>query len=129
MFTAVMWLGLGAEFLALALIFIYVGAVMALFLFVVFMLNVDHLPRALPRMATLFMLGIIVSGSVYLLLEHSGWQAELRKVSLNEHTRQLGLLLYRDYWLWAEVVACILLASMVGSILLVKSRSLSQKND
>ena len=37
--TAILWLGLGAEFLALALIFVYVGAVMALFLFIVFMLN------------------------------------------------------------------------------------------
>ena len=64
--TAVLWIGIGAEFLGLALIFVYVGAVMALFLFIVFMLNIDVLNTVVSRRTKLLSF-ILITGVITLV--------------------------------------------------------------
>ncbi len=118
--TSALWVGLGAEFLALALIFIYVGAVMALFLFIVFMLNVDAIPIVkLPRHNILVLCLLVILG-IYLLSQYAGVsEAVGNAYILPEQTKQLGVRLYKDYELAFEVMGVALLAAMLGAIALV----------
>ncbi|MDC3180841.1 NADH-quinone oxidoreductase subunit J [Gammaproteobacteria bacterium] len=118
--TAILWLGLGAEFLALALIFIYVGAVMALFLFIVFMLNVDVISRThMPGYYPIWFVLLFILGG-YLIYQYSMNPTELTNmVIVPEQTRQLGVMLYQKYDLAFEVMGVALLASMLGAIALV----------
>jgi NADH-quinone oxidoreductase subunit J len=118
--TAVLWMGLGAEFLALALIFIYVGAVMALFLFIVFMLNVDSIPAAqLPLSNRLVLCLLVVLGGGILFHYAGVSDAVGNAYILPEQTKQLGIRLYQDYELAFEVMGIALLAAMLGAIALV----------
>lgn len=118
--TSVLWLALGAEFLALALIFIYVGAVMALFLFIVFMLNVDRLPRkALSMQQALALITLLVAVSVIIIKYLGTASYAINPQPIVEQTKQLGLALFQDYWVGFEVMGFLLLASMIGAIVLV----------
>ena len=76
--ASALWLLQYAEFLALLLIFVYVGAVMTLFLFVVMMLNVDRLPSGLTwkqRLSFVFGGGLTVAllAGVYYLIQKPVW--------------------------------------------------------
>lgn len=117
--TSVMWIGLNAEFLGLALLFVYVGAVMVLFLFVVFMLNVNKLDGSslLLKGLTLFGMGFLL----YSVLSKYGvsfgeFSEVTNKVS---NTKALGIKLYTEYWVSFELLGCVLLASMVAVIQMV----------
>lgn len=123
--TAILWLLIHAEFLALLLIFVYVGAVMTLFLFVVMMLNIDRAPFKegfmyyLPvgfLMLALFILTLIVVLSPH----HLGfaWAADHLHVFKNPNTQELGELLYSHYIYAFEVSAAILLSALIGAITL-----------
>ena len=118
--TAVMWLDLGAEFLALALIFVYVGAVMALFLFIVFMLNVDFLPKNLSlayKLSTLSMI-ILVLAVLYSKSTAMGI-AQAIVTSESSNTLKIGMSLYLDHWLAIQLVALVLLVAMLAAVTLV----------
>jgi NADH-quinone oxidoreductase subunit J len=126
-FTAAgIWLLLEAEFLAIALVLVYVGAVMVLFLFVVMMLDInldrlregfwESLPVALP-------VGILMAIEMVLILgtKHFG----LERVSAPaphpagySNTAELGRVLYTDYLLTFELAAVILLVAIVAAIAL-----------
>jgi NADH-quinone oxidoreductase subunit J len=127
--AAALWLLLRAEFLGIALVLVYLGAVMVLFLFVVMMLdiNVDamragfwkHLPLAL-------VLGAIVSVELVAIL-WSGFptatvdaQAAASSLHSADHrnTYELGRLLYRDYLYPIQAAAVILLVAMIAAIAL-----------
>lgn len=117
----------GAEFAAMLLIVVYVGAVAVLFLFVVMMLDVDfaelkgELARYLP-------LALIIS--VVLLAQlgiaFSGWTASEQAASLRDapvvagvqNTQGIGLVLYDRYFLAFQVSGLILLVAMIGAIVL-----------
>jgi NADH-quinone oxidoreductase subunit J len=118
---------LGAEFLAMLLLIVYVGAVAVLFLFVVMMLDVDfaelkagmaqYLPIALA-------IGVVLL--MQLGLAFGDWQvadgAEAARMAVTPegvtNTAALGLLLYDKYFLLFQLAGLILLVAMIGAIVL-----------
>ena len=124
--AAGLWLLLYAEFLALTLILVYVGAVMVLFLFVVMMLdiNFDKLRegfwRYLPVAATVAIL--MVAQMILLLFDKSmrlvGAASPGGPLPGVSNTRELGRVLYTDYFLPFELAAVILLVAIVAAIAL-----------
>lgn len=120
--SAAIWLLLEAEFLAIALVLVYVGAVMVLFLFVVMMLDVnlaelrEGFTRYLPLgglVALLMMVAMSwVVGSRYFNREASPHPADY------SNTLELGKVLYTDYIYPFEIAAIILLVAIVAAIAL-----------
>lgn len=120
--AAVLWMLLEAEFLAVTLVLVYVGAVMVLFLFVVMMLDVDY--ASLKSGFTRYLpLGILVAlalfGAIYWVIrsevlgdmpEPAKHNAEYSNVSV------LGKLLYTEYFYAFEVAGVILLVAIVAAI-------------
>ena len=118
---------LGAEFLAMILVVVYVGAVMVLFLFVVMMLDVDFAVlragflKYLPIGATI---GIVLL--VELILVLGAWvtapeitaQAPTPPPSQMSNTEALGQILYTKYVYLFEAAGLILLVAMIGAIVL-----------
>ena len=123
-FTAAgVWLLLQAEFLAIALVLVYVGAVMVLFLFVVMMLDVnfDNLRQhfrsyvpigALVGALVLLEMALVIVGSAI------GPGTELPPAPVGSNTRALGRLLYVDYVYPFEIAAVVLLVAIVAAIAL-----------
>jgi NADH-quinone oxidoreductase subunit J len=120
---------LGAEFVAMLLIIVYVGAVAVLFLFVVMMLDIDF--AALKGEMARYMPLALLIGVVLLMqfgLALGAWvQADgalgLRQVvtpdmAQVENTKALGLVLYDRYFLLFQLAGLILLVAMIGAILL-----------
>ena len=120
---------LGAEFVAMLLIIVYVGAVAVLFLFVVMMLDIDfaELKGEMARTMPLAMLiGIIIL--MELSLGVGAWVQAEGAMSLRdavappadqvENTRALGLIIYDKYILLFQLSGLILLVAMIGAILL-----------
>jgi NADH-quinone oxidoreductase subunit J len=121
----------GAEFLAMILVIVYVGAVAVLFMFVVMMLDVDfvQLREGYQRYAPV---GAVVGATllVELLVVLAGWQvapgaADLRASATPldvDNTRALGQVLYTDYAYLFQVAGLILLVAMIGAIVLTHRR-------
>jgi NADH-quinone oxidoreductase subunit J len=128
--SAVLWLLLEAEFLAIVLVLVYVGAVMVLFLFVIMMLdiNVARMREGFTRYAPL---GAIVSGLIILQLAGVIWlrSAELPgaggiepRPAGTSNTEELGAVLYTEHVYAFELAAFILLLAIVAAILLTLRR-------
>ncbi|MEO6064279.1 MAG: NADH-quinone oxidoreductase subunit J, partial [Lysobacterales bacterium] len=123
--SACLWLLTRAEFLAITLVLVYVGAVMVLFLFVVMMLdiNVDQMRhgfwRTLP-VALLVGAAIVVELSLVLWVQFGPVKsADAPALPLNySNTAALGHLLYTDYIYPLEIAGVILLVAMVSAIAL-----------
>ena len=123
--SATLWMMMQAEFLALVLIFVYAGAVMTLFLFVVMMLNIDlskiqeRFVRFLP-FALIAMLLLIVTMVVVVSPRHFGIAAiSLYRVPANfSNVKAIGSLLYTDYLYPFEIAAVILLVAIISAITL-----------
>ncbi len=134
--SAVIWLLLEAEFLALTLIVVYVGAVMVLWLFVVMMLDVDveKLRQGFTRYAPLgALIALIVAAQIGLVVY-------VRKLGLDDtaaavvdrpagysNTQELGHLLYTQYLYPFEIAAVILLVAIVAAITLTMRDRPGQK--
>ena len=124
--AAVLWMILQAEFLSLVLIFVYVGAVMTLFLFVVMMLAVDQVKmkrasfyRFLPF--ALLILVLMLAIMVYALNPYhflSGSDALPMQAANYDNVGMMGELLYSDYIYPVEIVSAILLVAMISAIVL-----------
>ena len=124
--SAVLWLLLEAEFLAVVLVLVYVGAVMVLFLFVVMMLDINPatLREGFLRYAPV---GAIVAGVIVLELAYVIWfrndglpvgtQLVPRNAAYSS-TRELGQVLYTQYLYPFELAAMLLLLAIVAAILL-----------
>lgn len=118
---------LGAEFVAMLLIIVYVGAVAVLFLFVVMMLDVDF-SALKAEMARYMPLALLVG--VILLMEfglaYGSWAEADSALGARqaitpdgvENTAALGLLLYEQYFLIFQLAGLILLVAMIGAIVL-----------
>ncbi len=128
--SAMLWLLMGAEFLAIVLILVYVGAVMVLFLFVVMMLdiNVERMREGYTRYLSL---GIGVAVIVILEIGHVIWfrSQELPFLTVPEphpagysNTKELGSVLYTEYVYAFELAAVVLLLAMVAAITLTMRR-------
>lgn len=121
--AAGLWLLLHAEFLALALVFVYVGAVMTLFLFVVMMLNVQVESRPANWVRYMPVTVALGAGFVFLLWQvigpdHFGLAqipALLYPDDYN-NVKSLGAVLYTDYVVPLELASAVLLVAMVSAI-------------
>jgi NADH-quinone oxidoreductase subunit J len=128
------WLLLKAEFLAITLVLVYVGAVMVLFLFVVMMLdvNIDKLRQGFwKNFAVAGVVGMLILIELSLVLFHSfkGVRAgDVPPLPANySNTKALGALIYTEYVLAFEVAAVILLVGMVSAIALTLRRRKDSK--
>ena len=124
--AAALWLLLQAEFLAIALVVVYVGAVMVLFLFVVMMLDIN-LERVREGFWRNLPLALIVGGimvwEMITILAFRYWGVEPRQVPANySNTRELGRVLYTDYAYAFEIAAVVLLVAIVAAIALTLRR-------
>jgi len=133
--SAVIWLLLGAEFLAITLVVVYVGAVMVLWLFVVMMMDVDveKLRQGFTRYApvgALVALVVVVQIATVVYVRRLGLDDALPAQpppAGHSNTAELGYLLYTQY-LWPfEVAAVILLVAIVAAITLTMRRRPGQK--
>jgi NADH-quinone oxidoreductase subunit J len=129
--AAALFVLLGAEFLALVLLFVYVGAVVVLFLFVVMMLDIDfaQLRRGVQDYLLLGAgVGILLACELALIL--FAWQsAPLSAASLAHatprhvtNTEALGRILYTDYIYYFQTAGLVLLVAMIGAIVLTLRR-------
>jgi len=135
---------LGAEFLAMILVVVYVGAVAVLFLFVVMMLDINFIKlregflQYLPFGALLGIVLITELGILFLTKSFS--ETSLTKFVESpvmndvENTKLIGQVLYTDYFYLFQISGLILLVAMVGSITLtlrdrgqVKRQNISQQ--
>lgn len=118
---------LGAEFVAMLLVIVYVGAVAVLFLFVVMMLDVDF-AELKAEMAQYLPLGLLI-GLVLLMqltMALGVWRfadtAEAARAAVTpaetHNTAALGLLIYDQYFLLFQLAGLILLVAMIGAIVL-----------
>jgi NADH-quinone oxidoreductase subunit J len=125
--AAALWLVLRAEFLAIALVVVYVGAVMVLFLFVVMMLDIN-LERVREGFWRNLPLALIVGGvmvwEMITILAFRIWGVEPgAQVPANySNTRELGRVLYTDYAYAFEIAAVILLVAIIAAIALTLRR-------
>ena len=125
-FTAAdIWLLLRAEFLAITLVLVYVGAVMVLFLFVVMMLdiNLDRLREGfwshLPLGIVIGLLIVLEMGSLVLIgFERASLPLPADPGPGYSNTRELGRLLYTDYVYPFELAAIVLLVAIIAAIAL-----------
>ena len=131
---------LGAEFLAMLLVVVYVGAVAVLFLFVVMMLDInfaelrDGFQRYMPL--GLGVGGILLAEILFVFFNREEMPENLNLVSEVSNTRALGRVLYTDYIYLFQVAGLILLVAMIGAITLtlrrrenVRKQSISTQND
>ena len=130
-FTAAgIWMLLEAEFLAITLVLVYVGAVMVLFLFVVMMLdiNLDKLREGFWEYAPLAgFIGVLMAAEMVMVLgvKHFGPErvaAPPPHTADYSNTTELGRLLYTDYVYPFELAAVILLVAIVAAIALTMRR-------
>ena len=124
--SAGLWLLLEAEFLAITLVLVYVGAVMVLFLFVVMMLDInltvlrEGFARYLP-VAFVVALGMMASLGLIVGQDNFGLDAvgpATKAPASYSNTEALGRVLYTDYVFPFEVAAIILLVAIVAAIAL-----------
>lgn len=123
--SAILWMMIQAEFLALILIFVYVGAVMTLFLFVVMMLNIDlskareQFVRLLPLAIVIMLLFIATMVAVIIPQHFSAGITHLKFLPADfSNVRAIGNLLYTHYLLPFEIASVILLVSIIAAITL-----------
>lgn len=148
--SSVLWLLVQAEFLALILVLVYVGAVMTLFLFVVMMLNIDvesakaHFMRYLPfgLILVALMVGLLLVAvpqgtfntdvKLAVAVEQVVAQDFVPGTSVSEtptlsNTEALGMILYTDYVFAFELAAVILLVAIVAAITLAHRSPIRSK--
>ncbi len=146
--AAGLFLLLGAEFLAMILVVVYVGAVAVLFLFVVMMLDVDFAELKKGMMATqpgLLVVGLAVAAVVVieLVMVMGGWLHLAQPLAVGgvplspgvSNTQALGLVLYTRYFYLFQAAGFVLLTAMIGAIVLtlrhkpeVKRQSIEEQN-
>ena len=135
-FTAAgLWLLLEAEFLAITLVLVYVGAVMVLFLFVVMMLDInldklregfwDYLPLAGIVSALMVLEMVVILGGKHFGLKQM--PAPVAHAADYSNTKELGRVLYTEYVYPFEIAAVILLVAIVAAIALTMRRRKNSK--
>jgi NADH-quinone oxidoreductase subunit J len=134
--AAGLWMLLHAEFLAITLVLVYVGAVMVLFLFVVMMLdiNVDRLREGFwSHLPVGLLVGGLTLAEMIFVLSGRFFGLELRpETAANaapgySNTKELGRLLYTDYVYPFEIAAVILLVAIIAAIALTQRRRKDSK--
>ena len=132
---SILFIMIGAEFLGMIMLIVYVGAVAVLFLFVVMMLNInEQLTKRTSRKGFInnISVGSIVGVIIFLelLVVIGGWKYKgtfvpLSEINLNSeisNTHELGKVLYTDYIHLFQISGIILLIAMIGAITLTFSK-------
>jgi NADH-quinone oxidoreductase subunit J len=133
--SAGLWLLLEAEFLAIALVLVYVGAVMVLFLFVVMMLDINLVPlregfiRYLP-VAVIIAVALVTV--MVMALSSGAFDADMLpapagKAADYSNTAELGRVLYTDYLYPFEIAGAILLVAIIAAIALTMRKRMATK--
>lgn len=125
--AAMLWIAMGAEFLGLLLIVVYVGAVMVMFLFVIMLLDVrmpsmtEHFKAYIPVAS---IVGLIMIAEMAIVLLRAWVEAPPAAVVPENYnnTKVLGVLMYTDYVMAVQVGGVILLVGMVAAIALTLRR-------
>ena len=127
---------MGAEFLGMVLIFVYVGAVATLFLFVIMMLDVDF-TELREGFLEYLPIGLVIGGIFLaeLLLVGGGWVINAgvaRSITAAipnnvSNTEALGLVLYTRYIYYFQIAGMVLLVAMIGAIVLTLQHKASVK--
>lgn len=139
-----LFLVIGAEFLAMILVIVYVGAVAVLFLFVVMMLDIDFsamragFARYLPFGVALGLVLIVELAMIGGAWVFGDMSASVRKAPVATgltNTQQIGTILYTDYVLIFQLAGMVLLTAMIGAIVLtlrerrgVRRQSIARQN-
>ncbi len=133
--VSILFIMIGAEFLGMIMLIVYVGAVAVLFLFVVMMLNVTEQPvksskkkGIINNLSVGFIVGIIIFLELFIVL--SGWKYKDTFVPLSSidpnlgitNTHAIGSVLYTDYIYLFQISGMILLVAMIGAITLTFSK-------
>jgi NADH-quinone oxidoreductase subunit J len=142
--AAALFVLLGAEFLAMILVIVYVGAVAVLFLFVVMMLDVDfaELKRGalkyLPLGAAIgiaLLAELILVGRIWAFPEAAGGALASATPAHMTNTAALGMILYTNYIYYFQIAGLVLLIAMIGAIVLtlrhrpgVRRQKISRQN-
>ena len=134
--AACLWLTLEAEFLAITLVLVYVGAVMVLFLFVIMMLdvNIAQMRAGFARYLPLgLIVAVVMAGELTLVmlsgefgLDHAPRPAG--QAADYSNTRALGEVIYTDYVFAFELAALILLVAIIAAISLTLRRRPRTRN-
>ncbi|MCC5014661.1 MULTISPECIES: NADH-quinone oxidoreductase subunit J [Legionella] len=150
--SSVLWILVEAEFLALILVLVYVGAVMTLFLFVVMMLNIDtesmkaHFVRYLPFGLILVAL---LTGLLLVAVPEDTFKTDVEQPALMSaqtgssttidesngvepakalsNTEKIGMVLYTDYVFAFEIAAVLLLVAIISAITLAHRGAIRSK--
>src|SRR5512137_1874834 len=131
--AACLWMLLRAEFLAIALVLVYVGAVMVLFLFVVMMLdiNIDRLREGFWKHFPLAaFVGAAIALQLWLVLSHGAWQSRRAAgpgIAGVDNIEALGRLMFTEYVFPVQVAGLILLVGMVAAVVLTLRRRKDSK--
>jgi NADH-quinone oxidoreductase subunit J len=136
--SAMLWLLIEAEFLAIVLVLVYVGAVMVLFLFVVMMLDID-IERSEGGYTRYLPLGLVIAGLMVVELMQIIWWRSGADIASGgfmatpdgySNTEALGAVLYTEHVYAFEIAAVILLLAIVAAITLTmrKRPGLKQQN-
>lgn len=128
--SAAVWLLLEAEFLAITLVLVYVGAVMVLFVFVIMMLdiNIARLREGFARYLPIaVVVGLVIAAEMILVVgpENFGLDkvaAPTRHAADYSNTRELGSVLYTEYVYSFEIASAILTIAIVAAIALTLRR-------
>ncbi len=137
---SILFIMIGAEFLGMIMLIVYVGAVAVLFLFVVMMLNVtEQITKKVSKKGLInnISIGSIVGLIIFLelLVVVGGWQYKGSFVPLSEinfnlqvsNTHALGNILYTEYIHLFQIAGMILLVAMIGAISLTFSKRVNIK--
>ncbi|MSQ75033.1 MAG: NADH-quinone oxidoreductase subunit J [Rhodoferax sp.] len=136
--AAMLWMLLKAEFLAITLVLVYVGAVMVLFLFVVMMMDIGaevlrqgfwkHFPLAVVLGVLIALeMSAVLMGGFRISEEPKTVSALGLGAGEYSNTRELGKLLYTEYVYPLEIAAAILLVAMIAAIALTLRRRKDSK--
>jgi len=125
--VAVLYLMLGAPFIALTQVAVYAGAIMVLFLFVIMLLGAESLPgeSALPwqRPLAFILAAILLAESGYLLIARWGIVPAVVQLPADFGApSEIGKTLFNNYLLPFEVTSVLLLVAMIGAIVLTLRR-------
>jgi NADH-quinone oxidoreductase subunit J len=124
---ALLYLLLGAQFVAAIQIIVYAGAIMVLFVFVIMLLNAgeeEHTRGSriamwfgVPSVAALFAMVL------FILLQRSRMDYQIELGAFVRPTREVAILLFRDYLLPFEVTSVLILVAIMGAVVLARRES------
>lgn len=132
MTVALLYIALGAPYIALAQVTVYAGSIMVLFLFVIMMLGGEKLPFGEPirgqrRMAVLLAVIFLAELAIFVVLRGSPAVAGQPVTPDFSTPETLGMLLFDRYLLAFEITAGLLLAATVGAIFLTRHQKPESK--